>query len=707
MDVPIDTKIGNILGAARAEIDSRMLDQAFLETSDFRVLKDTDHFSFIVGRRGTGKTALFLQLSKVFNDDRRIFFHEVKPEEHDSLALVSIIENIGLISYNSVRASARVLWRTSMLISVGQDLCRHWKYSSTADVQWLRSYIGDKKELLKCNEIQRCTALLNQASIGDLLPDQIPGKIATVYEISRLEKEVRKGLEAVGSRAVFLFDGLDEGWLPQKIPTAVLGGLAIAVAGFGDNELPIHGELFIRDNIFRLLASLDNDFSRHIEGNTLRLNWTQDSLLELIANRLRIFLDLPGIENNVRIWNRFAHKELKDRAGFQRCLQHTLFRPRDLLVLLNQAAVHAAREGRQAIIESDVDETSKQISIDRLTDLQKEYEGVFPGLRRIVKSFYGINAFRTIREVRAQLDELIKDESYRFVESADIALLGTGSNIIDALYSVGFLGLEDPATGTISFCHDGARSSISRVAADRLIAIHPCYWRALDAVETNLAPNVKVAMFDDYETKANPQLADMRARRLGQLVTELPEYPEGTEGANDFEEWVSRACKVLFAGSLANFKLNPAPDGNKGRDLVATNLAEDGFWMRVLKEYGCRQAIFKIENLGALRPEHFRQALSYSVEQRGRLVFIVYRTNEEGLDIRGRGVVKEIWDQHEKMIVPLPSGILIRCLKKSRNPKRLDYWERALEKRIDTFEQGYTSSRHKQKRRRKKRKRAG
>ena len=75
MSVQTDSKIGNLLGTARAEADSHMLAQAFLETGDFRALQTTNHYSFIVGRRGTGKTAFFLQLMKEFELDKQIFSH--------------------------------------------------------------------------------------------------------------------------------------------------------------------------------------------------------------------------------------------------------------------------------------------------------------------------------------------------------------------------------------------------------------------------------------------------------------------------------------------------------------------------------------------------------------------------------------------------------------------------------------------------------
>ena len=89
---------GNILGSARAEADTRMLQQAFVETSDYLALKDTEDFNFVVGRRGTGKTALYLRLVEAFSKDRRVLAYHMKPEEHDSLALLGQIRKMGFDS---------------------------------------------------------------------------------------------------------------------------------------------------------------------------------------------------------------------------------------------------------------------------------------------------------------------------------------------------------------------------------------------------------------------------------------------------------------------------------------------------------------------------------------------------------------------------------------------------------------------------------
>ncbi|HVB15227.1 MAG TPA: hypothetical protein VNF04_01710, partial [Stellaceae bacterium] len=60
------------MGDARAEADTAMLTDAFVETADYRALIDTRNFNFVVGRRGTGKSALFSKVRDHFQGQPRV-----------------------------------------------------------------------------------------------------------------------------------------------------------------------------------------------------------------------------------------------------------------------------------------------------------------------------------------------------------------------------------------------------------------------------------------------------------------------------------------------------------------------------------------------------------------------------------------------------------------------------------------------------------
>jgi len=71
--------VGNVLGSARAEADSEMLAKAFIETADYRALVYTRDFNLVVGRRGTGKSALFQKTTSFFSRNQNTFLVSSTP----------------------------------------------------------------------------------------------------------------------------------------------------------------------------------------------------------------------------------------------------------------------------------------------------------------------------------------------------------------------------------------------------------------------------------------------------------------------------------------------------------------------------------------------------------------------------------------------------------------------------------------------------
>ncbi len=455
--INVSQAYGNILGASRAEKDGAMLRDAFVETSDYHGLTKTNDYNFVVGRRGTGKSALYIKTAEYFSTNKAIFLFNERIIEQQILGLQGIFAKIKTEDYVTIRSIIRVAWRAHLLLLVLKRILDYWKVDKIADVSRLRSYYEYHIEFFQQTSVERCTSLIQAVAEKASVLNELPGLLARYCDIENLHHMVQEALNETSHSVVFLLDGLDEGWLPNKQSTAILGGLSHATADFADRPSGIHVVLFVRDNIFRALAHYDPDFSRNIEGSILRLKWDKDSLLHLVANRLRVSLGLGKIESDIKVWNRFAQRELKDRDGFNECLSHTLYRPRDLIVLLNSASQVAGRSNRTEIIKDDIDATSKQISEDRLADLIKEYDSVFRGLRLLVKVFVQGQPHYVAQEAIDKLTELIQTSKFDEDGSGDFAILGEGKQALYALFSVGFVGIQDSSTGNIIFCHDGSR----------------------------------------------------------------------------------------------------------------------------------------------------------------------------------------------------------------------------------------------------------
>lgn len=677
---------GNILGSPRAESD-RLLQQAFVETADFRALVATTDFHVVVGRRGSGKSALFQQVLQHYQGAERVVVHSETATEHHALAAQERMEEIKA-NYRSGRAISRLLWRAHILIAIASRVRAHFRLKDSDVQQRLNDYFTRNEILtLPRSAYQFFGHVLEKFVDG--APNLLPGQIATLLQIEDLENLTRTALDEAKIRAIVLFDSLDEGWEPKELPTALLGGLVLASTDFVEHHTPIHTIAFVRDNMFRALAWFEPDFSRHVEGADLRLHWDETALLHMVANRIRAAFSLQA-ESDVKIWNRVVQRGLENRQGFERCLQNTLYRPRDVLVLLNKAFFEANKHQRAHIIDDDVAAAGQQISKDRLDDLFKEYNAVLPGLRLLAELFRSTRAMWTYGDVIAFLQRALETETYQREEAGDFEALGSAPEMFLALYSVGFLGIRQDRASPFVFCHDGARSNLANVSEHAEVAVHPCYWRALDFSDVPNAIDVVTQAYDEYTPIRSNELKDLRMLRLGQAIEELPQLAKGNAHSGAFEDWVLRAIKIVFAGSLSNVALHPTTAaGTQDRVIVATNRSTKGFWRRVLDEFGAGQILFVVKNFSELSAEDVQQAAGHAGAEFGRMVVIVYRTDNEGVSEQERRWLQDLYSRHNILALLLPARFLQRFLSKFRGRRRPEYWDNALEKRLDTHVRNY------------------
>lgn len=87
--------ISNVLGDLRAEHDHDMLNAAFYETPDFKSIIEFHGKSVIVGRRGTGKSATFYQLSKFWSSDAKARLVTIAPEESEVIGMRHVLTFFG------------------------------------------------------------------------------------------------------------------------------------------------------------------------------------------------------------------------------------------------------------------------------------------------------------------------------------------------------------------------------------------------------------------------------------------------------------------------------------------------------------------------------------------------------------------------------------------------------------------------------------
>jgi hypothetical protein len=689
----------NVLGDLRAEYDHTMLKSAFLETADYKTLIDTTDRPIVVGRRGTGKSALAYRLEQHWRSASRVETIVLAPTEDQIIGLRSLMPEFYGSKYSLIRAGARSAWRYALLAEAALALTRHYRFERVSSPEFLHRH-GAGWAALGGDLSMRLRRKLLEVGLHIDATTRI-SEIPTLLELNQLQDAVDLALHDIKHDFVFLIDRVDEGYEPDELGVALVDALVLAAVDINTRLANARVTLFLRDNMARAVEQKDPDYSRDIEGQVLRLHWEEAQLFALVCNRLRAAFSIEA-ENDVKVWNRCAVRDLQGRDGFKKCLRFTLYRPRDILALLNEAFLVAARDNRREIVEADIDQTAQQISLHRLDDLHKEYSAILPGLRVHTDSFKQAAPEMTVAEAYALVDgghEAIRNDE---AAAQTFTLLNTPGDIANALYSVGFLGVKDSATGVTAFCHDGTMLDRPLKDADRVM-IHPCYWMALGVNHADIEPARAQEIFDDYDIRVISAQPGVRKAKLGQMIGEFDRMPMGEEAAGDFEDWCLRAIRVIFTVQLTNIELHPNKASVQRRDVVARNLAQSVFWKRIREDYGVRQVIFEVKNYRELGAAEYRQMSTYLNGEYGTAGFIISRDEDENLlTDRELPWMKEIYNTQRKLIVKVTGAFLRRILSKLRTPQRHDEADLQLDRLFDRYVRNYLGEQVKPGRRRKK-----
>jgi len=677
----------NPLGDTTAENDDKMLSNAFIETPDFRTLVESDDRTVVVGRRGTGKSALFINLKKHWIKDKKVITLTFSPEDTEIIGFRSLLKPFSN-SFVLSRAATKLLWRYAMLMEVATYISRHYKHAELiTKEEVLREHVARWSDsqapfLTKCRRIAK--AFLSVES-----PEEAIGDLPFNLDLSAVEEIVLKILQKTDRHVVILMDRLDEGYESDAIGIGIIAGLAYAAVELNQKSKLIRPIIFLRDNVFRALAKEDPDYSRNLEGQVIRLHWDWPLLLQLAATRMKLSFHVD-LEKDQRVWDRCTAGELQGREGFKRCLQFTLYRPRDLLSLLNESFFCAFRHGRDTAIIDDLEYAAKSISVARLEDLWKEYQKIFPPIQSVTSAFKNAEPELSVMAALAKIEIATEslensDDQASLVEAR---LLGA-TGLLQSLYSIGFIGLHDQNLSSYSFCHDGRTPDKGFESSDRIL-VHPCYWLGLNLSRNALSPEEAEEINDEYDITVDSLNPRIRNAKIGQVVSSLDKIPLGREGDRDFELWCLEALKVIFAAHLLGLQLHPNGAAVQRRDIVGTNRGKSDFWNRILLDYKCRNVVFDAKNYQELGPEEYRQLQSYLTGSYGKLGFIINRDDSESLTT-GRDLdwTKEMHTSHQCLIIKLPAKFISKLLQKLRSPEKHDMVDRQMWNLLTTYETNY------------------
>ena len=465
-------RIGDLnIGGIDAESD-RSLSDHFLKTPHVNSAFQGRRTQFL-GRKGSGKSALFSQLPRLATemDISNVEFVQITPDQYAWSALSNYAE-MGILP-DQAHTNA---WKLTIAIEAAGALVtsdHHWSGDAKVAVDTLRTFLQEnfgeiKPGLTKAaNAVLRGLSSFNLSAFGfgvgmsretfDPRP-MTPAIVSAVFDvISRATTQ--QGL-------LIELDRLDDSWNGEPPSKSLMIGLLKAAKDINDrycHDLPLIGIrvlVFLRSDIYDVLEFDDKDKHRALEEH---ISWTAAGLKEMFQCRLPVGVTVDEL---------FEPGEMRGSISpFTYIVKRTFLRPREVLQYM-ESMISASDGTKIQFSKDDVRAAEDRYSSWKVDDLKQEYLRVFPHfepllecLRQEKHRYESISQLEAV--FQAKVPELVRDYSTR--------------RLVDVLFETSVIGVRLGDQGATRFkCEDPDLA----LPASGAVYVHQSLYRGLSVRET-------------------------------------------------------------------------------------------------------------------------------------------------------------------------------------------------------------------------------
>lgn len=475
-------------GDPTAENEMTTLGSYYMLTDQFgRALRG--EVNLVVGRKGSGKTALFLQLRDRLRSDKRNVMVDLKPEGYQLIKLKEDL--LCYLTEGTQQHLITAFWEYLLLLEVTYKILEKDRITHKHNHELYERYLdleatykvenfsveGDFSErlLMLSNRIAtEYRARFGNDANTKLNADDVASLIYS-HDLRALQQKLSDYLYA--KQAVWiLFDNLDKGWNTggvDEIDAIVLRCLVEAGRKI-EREMTkrkhvFHCIVFIRNDVYELLMKSSADYGKDMRAV---LDWTDaDMLREML--RLRLVSGIEGIANDVnfeQVWRDICISHCRGEESAAYLIERSLMRPRNLLKIFAHSKGFASNLNHAKIDESDIEKGLRAYSQDLLIELDHELNDVFPAVPNLLYSFLDAPS----KVSAAQISDILSAGGVPHNKIEDV---------LGFLLYYGVIGLQ--TDGGVQYIFDVNYDSklLSLRAARRgeraLYVINPAFWPAL------------------------------------------------------------------------------------------------------------------------------------------------------------------------------------------------------------------------------------
>ncbi|WHZ29335.1 MAG: hypothetical protein OJF51_004137 [Nitrospira sp.] len=398
------------LGDTAAENEIAGLKNYFVPTGQFTQAKQ-GHARLVVGRKGTGKTAIFYEVRNWLGKNKSRLVLDLKPEGHQFTKLREAV--LSQLSPGLQEHTMTGFWNYILLTELAHKVL-------TTEAAWASHDSQRHQRFLKLQQVYQSHEIDSEGDLSQRLLRQVnrlTERFGDASESQSREKitewlysgDIRELDDAVSSYvkekdAVWLLiDNLDKGWPlrgttseDMMIVRALLEATRKLQRQLEEQDVEFKCLVFIRTDIYEHLVRQTPDKGK---DTAIRLDWDDSSTFhEIVTKRISLSTGLSGAFRD--IWSVLFDSHIGTEDSFNYILERTLMRPRDLLTFLHRATEVAVNRGHSRVFADDVVQAEKSYSEDMVLATAYEIGDTYPQFADLLYSFQGTQ--RTLSKLEAE-----------------------------------------------------------------------------------------------------------------------------------------------------------------------------------------------------------------------------------------------------------------------------------------------------------------
>ncbi len=471
------------LGDVAAENERAGLQRYFVKTGPFGRARQ-GHGRLVVGRKGSGKTALFYGVRRAVSRGHATLILDFRPEGFQFTKLREAV--LETLSQGQKEQAVTALWTFLLTAEIAHKILFNERelVAARRDGQRFERYEALQKAFLAhdlASDEDLSQRFLRQI---DKLAERVSGAgeitartnlVELIYggDLKTLSDAVAEYVTEQKEQVWLLIDNLDKSWATRGATfedILIVQGLLEASRklerSLGNRGVDFHCLVFIRPDVLELLNKHASDRGKE---TPIELEWDDRQLFrDVLQKRISDSTDVS--EDFGEAWEAIAEPAVGIEDSFDYVIDRTLMRPRDALLFVQRAQQVALNRAHSRITGDDIKQAEVGYSEETLVQLGFEMEDTHPAMLDALFAFHGVQP----RLKRPEVLDVLK----RGKVPADAI-----EEAVELLLWFGFLGVQ-VGTGEPMYSHT-VHFTLRRLThpievGTGQFVVHPAFRRALE-----------------------------------------------------------------------------------------------------------------------------------------------------------------------------------------------------------------------------------